>query len=77
MDYLDIVGATTTGDDGCCQELLLLKYPKCRRRRRLNYLVPALIQNVVPPMQGMRPVWLNAPSTLSGLRGWEPCTRAP
>jgi hypothetical protein len=28
MDYLDIVVATTTGDDGCCQELLSAKYPR-------------------------------------------------
>lgn len=63
MDYLDIVGATTTGDDGCCPELLSAKYPKSRQQRRLSYLVPALIENVSLPMKGMRQVWLNAPST--------------
>lgn len=77
MDYLNILVGTTTGDDGCCQELLSVKYPKCRCWRRLSYLAPSLIENVVPPMQGMRQVWLNAPITLSGLRSWEPCTRAP
>jgi len=69
MDYLDIVGATTTGDDGCCQELLSAKYPKRRRQRRLSYLAPALIENVALPMKGMRQVWLNAPSTAARLLG--------
>ncbi len=77
MDYLNILVGTTTGNNGCCQELLLVKYPKCCRQRRLSYLAPALIENVALPMKGMRQVWLNAPSTVSGLRGWEPCTHAP
>ena len=58
MDYLDIVGATTTGDDWCCPKLLSAKYPKSRQQRRLSYLAPALIENVALPMKGMRQVWL-------------------
>ena len=69
MDYLDITGATTTGDDGCCPELLSAKYPKRRRQRRLSYLAPALIENVALPMKGMRQVGLNAPSTAARLLG--------
>ena len=68
MDYLDIVGAMTTGDDGCCPELLSAKYPKSRQQRRLSYLAPALIENVALPMKGMRQVWLNAPSTAAPAR---------
>mmetsp|Transcript_2783 Transcript_2783/g.6203 ORF Transcript_2783/g.6203 Transcript_2783/m.6203 type:complete len:556 (-) Transcript_2783:89-1756(-) len=63
MDYLDIQMAES--------RLLTLssKYPKLRRQRRLSYLAPALIENVEPPMKGMRQVWLNTPSTAARLLG--------
>lgn len=46
---------------------LSMNYPKRRRQRRLSYLAPAIIENVVLPMKGRRQIWLSAPSTVARL----------
>ena len=58
MDYLDFTTSKC---------ILSMYYPKRRRQRRLSYLAPAIIENVVLPMKGRRQIWLNAPSIAARL----------
>ena len=59
MDYLDFTTSKCLS--------LSMNYPKRRRQRRLSFLAPAIIENVVLPMKGRRQIWLNAPSTAARL----------